>query len=161
MQQFGQKERFATIVGASANGLRHVEIWAGERSLTPVDQRAYVPAFSHAVRGTIDKLQAPNAIVRHGALFVGRGVSSSFKWLATQAHPTAWRDLGVFHWGPTTDDILCFLLPIDGQIYLAWKERGHAKTHRIPVQISDVVAVLERTLAELKPSDSGNKTSDA
>ena len=146
MQVFGSKDRFAILVGPSAAPLRTVEVWAGGKSLTPHDTSAYLPSFVHALASTERHLKEQLNFVRHEPLFLGLSATEAFQRIAepnSLEFEQAWEELRLIDWGPTTDDFLCFLLPIQGKVHLVCREHESGSIHSVALLPYEIIQAIE------------------
>ena len=153
MQIVGTKEKLALVIGPEVGQVRAVQVWAGGRNLTPVDTSAYVPSFVHAMGRSEILLRNEERISRHEASLRGLSVEEALEQLASQALPEAWAELRVLDWGETMDEVLCFVVPVQGKVHLAWKEFPSGGLHSLQVVPSELAEVIRRGRAILKPSD--------
>jgi hypothetical protein len=152
MTSIGSKAKFAVILGSSSGEMRTAEVWVGGKNVTPFDSSAYVPGFLAALTRTERTLKEELNFLRHEALFFGLCVEEAFLKLSQAGSPEleqAWSDLRFADWGPTTDDYLCFLLPVLGKLYLACQDQTSRAIHSVQVAPSDLIQVLERARHEL------------
>jgi hypothetical protein len=148
----GSKESFGIILGApDVASLRSVEVWVGGWSITPNDSSAYVPSFSTALAASARRLRTELNFLRYEELFLGMSVEEAIHKLvsASPAVASAWVSLRFADWGPTTDDFLCFLLPLRGKLYLACYDNASKHVHAAVVMPYDLVEVLEAANREL------------
>lgn len=138
---------FAIVVGEHKDGLRRVEIRVGNERLTGEDRFVYPPAFLHAMRSTANHLRGELNFLRHERELWGFGIEEAFERVSSgDLH----EPLRVLSWGPTTDDCVCFLLPVQGKLWLAWK-RAEAKSPRaVPVLPYDLIRTIEAAILELE-----------
>jgi hypothetical protein len=149
MTVFGSKDHFAIVVGQFAGHLRTVEIWVNGTNLTSNDALVYLPSFVYAMASTEHRLKKQLNFLKHEGLFLGLGVEEAFHRVASQEFPDAWAELRVFDWGPTTDDYLCFLLPVHGQLYLACKEHVSGSIRAVPIIPYEFARTMELAGHEL------------
>lgn len=158
MTLFGSKDRFAILVGPYVGSLRTVEVWAGGKSLTPHDTSVYLPSFVHALVSTKSRVEKPLNFLRHEPLFLDLGVEEAFERIASAESPQleqAWSELRVIDWGPTTDDFLCFLLPIQGKLQLVCREQASGSIHAVavpPYEITQAIEGARDALSSLPPA---------
>jgi len=146
MQVFGSRDRFAILVGPPAASIRTVEIWAGGKTLTPHDTSVYLPSFVHALVSTERRLKEQLNFLRHEPLFLGLSATEAFQRIAESETPQleqAWADLRLLDWGPTTDDFLCFLLPIHGKLQQVCRENESGSIHTGVVLPYEIIQAIE------------------
>ena len=153
MQIVGTKEQLAFVIGPAAGQLRAIQVWAGGRNLTPVDTSAYVPSFVHAMERSEILLRNEERIFGHEASLRGLSVEEAVEQLASRALPEAWVELRVLDWGETMDAVLCFLVPAQGKVHLAWKEFPSGGLHSLHVVPSELAEVIRSGRTILKASD--------
>jgi hypothetical protein len=154
----GSKAKFAMLLGASSGQLRTIEVWVHGKNITPIDSSAYIPGFSVALASTERRLKQELNFLRFEALFFGQSVEEAFSRLAEASSPEleqAWSLLRFADWGPTTDDYLCFLIPVQGKLYLACRENSTKVVHAAQVVPHDLTSVLEGVLHELSTAAPG------
>lgn len=158
MAIFGSKERFAILVGSFVGSLRTVEVWAGGKNLTPYDTSVYLPSFVHALASTERRLNEPLSFLAFEPLFLGLSAAEAFQRVAAPDSPQleqAWAKLRVIDWGPTTDDFLCFLLPIKGKLELVCHELESGSIHSVALLPNEVVQAIEGARHALSPLPTG------
>jgi hypothetical protein len=119
-----------------------VEVWAGGQNLTPVDTSAYLPSFIHAMRADESLLCDEERVFEQGANLLGLTAKQAFECISQS--PEAWSKLRVLNWGETTDDVLCFLVPVQDKIHLAWMELPSRTVHSLPVITRELAGTLRR-----------------
>lgn len=142
MQVVGTKEKFAFLIGPATGQLRTVQVWAGGRNLTPVDTSAYLPSFVYAMERSEILLRNEERILKHEASLQGLTVEEALEQLISQELPQAWAELRILNWGETMDDVLCFLVPVQGKVHLAWMEfpsRGLHSLQVVPGELAEVM----------------------
>lgn len=146
---FGSKDLFALVVGEPSWPNRAVEVWIGGVNLSSFDSSAYLPSFIHSMTTMRNKLRDQLNFLTHESDLGGTGVEGAFLRLASQELPQAWSDLRVLDFGPTTDDFLCFLVPVHGRLYLGCK--GYTADGVVAVRITpfDLISALNTALLEL------------
>ena len=152
MPLIGSKESFGIILGAPEAGpLRAAEVWVGGWSITPNDSSAYVPSFSTALAASARCLRTELNFLRYEEFFVGMRVEEAVQKFvsASPALASVWASLRFADWGPTTDDFLCFLLPLGGKLYLACYDNATKHVHAAVVMPYDLVEILEAAYREL------------
>lgn len=157
MTFFGSKDRFAILVGPTIGSLRTVEVWAGGKSLTPHDTSVYLPSFVHALASTESRLEKQLNFLRHEPLFLGLSATEAFQRIATAESPQleqAWPELRLIDWGPTTDDFLCFLLPIQGKLQLVCREHASGSIHTVAVLPYEIIQAIKGARHALSSSAS-------
>ncbi|WP_116001309.1 hypothetical protein [Roseateles depolymerans] len=152
MKVIGSTSQFAMHFGESTDQLRTVEVWVQGKSITPFDSSAYVPGFSAALARSENALKKDLNFLRYESLFLGLSVEEAFLKLAEASSPhleQAWLSLRFADWGPTTDDFLCFLIPVGGRLYLACQELSTQAVHAAQITPDDLLRVLEGARHEL------------
>lgn len=158
----GQKEIFGFELPEmldSAARLRECNIFIGGRSICCDDNMIYTIAFITSLQHELQRLIKTYNFLKHEMLFYGKGIEEMHALL--RQHYTygaaifdyaeldkdkdivdSIDDLEFMRWGPTTDNVVAFLLPVFGRIYLSydfWRE-----THQ-PVSEIGRVYVVEVT----------------
>ena len=154
MRTIGTKDKFALTIGPQSGQMRQVEVWAGSKNLSPVDSSVYIPSFSHALTNAATRLKKADPLFSHEGLFGSLDVESAFDKLATQAPGTeqAWVALRFVDWGPTTDDFLCFLIPLNGQLHLVCSDQDSNSLHEVILEPTEIIHVIEGAINELSNS---------
>lgn len=154
METFGTKEHFGILVRPASGQMRQVEVWAGGKNLTPVDSSSYIPSFSHSLAKSANHLKNSADFFAYEPLFSGLAPEAAFAKLSRQEAGTeqAWSALRFADWGPTTDDFLCFLLPLNGKLHLAFCEHQSNLFHELLVEPSEIADILEGALNALSHS---------
>lgn len=151
MRIIGSKEKIGFVVDRSAPHGIAVEIWANNACLTPYDRHPYLPAFlPHLVR-TEARLRQIESFTRHENELTGMTVEDAFGLLAGQGSAGLNNALRCLDWGPTTDDVLCFLIPSMGVLRLTWKLRSEGRVQSVSVeggQLADLICELRDVLEE-------------
>lgn len=146
---FGSKDLFAVTVGEPSWPIRTVEVWIGGVNLSSFDSSAYLPSFIHSMTKMRDKLKKQLNFLAHESDLGGSCVDGAFLRLASEEFPQAWSDLRVLDFGPTTDDFLCFLLPMQGKLYLTCKGNSADAVTAVQVTPFDLISTLTNVLLEL------------
>lgn len=153
----GQKEVFAFEIPEMPNPtaqFRECNIFIGGRSVCCDDNIIYTSAFIASLQSELRRLVKTYNFLKHEMLFYGKGVEDAHYLLrSVRSHEDALdsdlkkdkemsvvvSNLGFMGWGPTTDNLLVFLLPVFGRIYLSyefWRE-----THQPASEVGRVYAV--------------------
>ncbi|MFS2032412.1 hypothetical protein ACEN8I_00080 [Polaromonas sp. CT11-55] len=141
-------------VGEYVDQLRRVEIWIDGERLTGDDPFVYPEAFlTHLIRSR-DHLKTELNFLKHEAELMGLGIDDAFERVSSgNLHTT----LRVLDWGPTTDDYLCFLLPIQSRLWLTWKrQRAPAKVRAIQILPYELISAIEVAADQLRNGDTGD-----
>ncbi len=146
---FGSQDQFAVVVGEPTWPICAVEVWIGGVNLSTFDSSAYLPSFIHSMSTMRDKLKNQLNFLTHESDLGGSGVEGAFLRVASQELSQAWSDLRILNFGPTTDDFLCFLLPVDEKLYLACKSYTAAGITAVRITPFDLISTLNSTLLEL------------
>ena len=96
-----------------------------------------------------DKLKGQLNFLAHESDLAGNGIEGAFLRVTSQELPQAWSDLRVFDFGPTTDDFLCFLLPVHGKLYLGCKGNTADVVTAVQITPFDLISALNNALLEL------------
>lgn len=129
-----------------------VEIWAGGQCLTPCDTFPYLPAFLPSLQASEAQLRRPSPFLGYEGALSGHSIPDAFALLASDGVPELHRALRWLNWGPTTDDVLCFLVPLAGKLHLTWKLQGQPCPRSMPVEpadLADLIAHVRTTLGDL------------
>jgi hypothetical protein len=146
-QLFGNRATFAVDVGPlDSSDLRTVDLWAGGTLLTPVDNMAFVPAFTHLMRSSAARVRQ------------GKVPNRPYPWLSPEenfrrlhADQTEFSERYWFlHWGETVDNVAAYAY-LNGDLMIPftfWRadhpspqEIGKVFLAQIPPQ--DLVEILE------------------
>lgn len=155
----GQKEIFAFDIPAMSDPeaqLRECNIFIAGKSVCCDDNMIYTIGFIAALQRELQRLMRTYNFLKHEMLFYGKGIEETHALL--RQHYTygaaifdyaeldkdkdivdSIDDLEFMCWGPTTDNVVAFLLPVFGRIYLSydfWRE-----THQPVSEIGRVYAV--------------------
>jgi hypothetical protein len=153
MRIVGSKEAVGFVIDEHhPEGWIAVEIWAGGQCLTPVDALPYLPAFLPGLRASETQLRRPSTFLRHEGELSEHSIPGAFALLASDGAPELQGALRWLNWGPTTDDVLCFLVPSSGKLHLTWKLHGEPCVRSMPVnpaKLADLIAHTRRTLEDL------------
>ncbi len=149
MKTVGAKATFAFVVEErQADGVA-VEIWAGNQCLTPNDRYPFLPAFLPRLEASEARLRRPDALLQHEAELSELSIQAAFDLLSSQEAPALHEALRWLDWGPTTDDVLCFLIPSEGRLHLTWKLANEARLGTVPVSaisLANLVAEMRDVL---------------
>lgn len=146
---FGSKESVALVVGSPAWPIREVEVWVAGQNLSVQDSSAHLPSFVASMASTQAGFQAQLNFLQHENHFFGLGVEEAFSKVVSQALPDMWAALRVLDWGPTTDEWLCFLLPIHGKLYLACRQGSSKTVKAVQILPCELMHTLGSAIAEL------------
>ncbi|UMR29757.1 hypothetical protein MJ904_22380 [Massilia sp. MB5] len=146
---FGSKDSFAMQIGDASWPSCTVEVWAAGQNLSSFDSSAYLPSFLNSLTCELCYLKEQLNFLAFEDCFRELSVEDAFRWLESQERPEVWDKLRILDWGPTTDDYLCFLLPIRRKLYLACKGNESEIIHAVQILPYDLITVLSATLAEL------------
>lgn len=146
---FGSKNSFAIVIGDASWPSCIVEVWAAGQNLSSFDSSAYLPSFINSLAKAQCYLKEQLNFLEFEDYFRELSVEDAFFWLESQEQPEVWRKLRALDWGPTTDDYLCFLLPIRRKLYLACRENESEFVHAVQILPYDLITVLSAALAEL------------
>lgn len=164
MKTIGQPESFAFGFGPGNNtAMRVVDIFVSGVSICVFDNNAYAPQFRSAIQCDLDRLQTRDAD-RYRQYFVGltpEQAHGKIKQLIDIGKPVEWlngddprRHFGFLDWGPTTDGVLSYLIPIRDSTHLTLEfvspthpENGRILT--VEVGTSDLAKILAEAVAEL------------
>jgi hypothetical protein len=152
MTCIGSKAKFAFILGSFSGEMRAAEVWVGGKNVTPFDSSAYVPGLLSALTRSERTLKEELNFLRYEALFFGLSVEEAFLKLSQAGSPEleqAWSHLRFADWGPTTDDFLCFLIPVQSKLYLACQDQTSQAIHSVQVVPYELIQVLEVARHEL------------
>jgi len=148
----GSKDTLAIALGPQDGQTKLVEVWVGGANLSQQDSAAYLPSFLPALQATERALKARLNYLQHEGPFLGLGVEEAFIKLrdATSAElENAWSKLRFADWGPTTDECLCFLLPVQGRLYVACQRPGLERIHHAQITPYDLIRTLEGSIHEI------------
>jgi hypothetical protein len=156
----GDKRRFAVEVGDwDGPALRRVDLWAADQWLTCDDNAAFVPQFRHSVKGT-----AVRVCAGHGSPLPFAGLSPAAthrRFVAATGNDDELlrEQFWIFHWGPTTDNLLAFHFRDGDELVLTfqfWREEhllkhpGHAgAVFVVEIQAAEFAGILEDLIANL------------
>lgn len=152
MRIVGSKDAVGFVMGEHQPEGIAVEVWAGGQCLTPFDALPYLPAFLPRLQASEAQLRHPSTFLRHEGELSEHSIQDAFALLAGEAAPELHRALRWLDWGPTTDDVLCFLVPSAGKLHLTWKMQGEPCARSMPVDpadLADLIAHARRTLEDL------------
>jgi hypothetical protein len=158
MTVFGSKERFAILVGPQIESHRSVEVWAGGKTLTPFDTSVYLPSFVRALGSTELRLKEQLNFLKYESLFIGLTAEEAIQKVVTPESAEmehALAELRFANWGPTTDDFLCFLLPIQGNLALICSECQSGSVHAVPLFPYEIIQVIEGARHALSSMSTG------
>lgn len=139
-------EQLTIRVGQYVGQLREVEVWAGGERLTGEDSLVYPLSFVTAISATEQALRAQLNFMRYEDELFGLGIDAAFERVSSGSLHSKLR---MFSWGPTTDSFLCFLLPLNGRLQLAWKSVGSDVVRSITVVPFDLICALRSALEKL------------
>lgn len=126
------------------NQLRQVDIYIAGRSVCCDDNQVFVSQFVNSIWHTAEFLKKKLDYYSEKDFFFGKSIEEAHK-LIRQLRNLDLEMLNRFwvadllHWGPTTDNIICFLFPIHGKLYLTfefWRD-----THQPSEEIGQVFGV--------------------
>jgi hypothetical protein len=158
---FGEKTSFAIAVGMTRWPFCEVEIWVAGVNLSAYDSSAYLPAFISSVAYAVNSLKERLNFLEFEDRFYDLSLQAAFSWVESEVEPTAWAKLRVIDFGPTTDDYLCFLLPVRGKLYLSCRGRESDLVTVAQVLPHDLIMVFIAVLAELSKCNPGSTSIDA
>lgn len=75
-----------------------------------------------------------------------------FELLAGEGAPGLQDALRWLDWGPTTDDVLCFLVPSEGNLHLVWRIRDEPDIRSVlvdPIDLADLIVEVVTILKEM------------
>ncbi|WKB56015.1 hypothetical protein [Eleftheria terrae] len=152
IRKFGTSNDFSVAIGRTTGALRTVKLVVAGEGITSEDDQVYVPAFVPALAATIQRLKSELNFLKHEELFVGLDLEDAVRRLVNGVDADIERacgDLRVFDWGPTTDDYVCFLLPLNGRLYLGCYAVESDRVHGCPVVPYDLIQTLEAAHLEM------------
>lgn len=146
---FGSKKSFAMLIGGASWPICTVEVWAAGQNLSSFDSSAYLPSFINSLTKTLCYLKEQLNFLEFEDCFRELGVEDAFSRAASQEQLAVWGKLRTLDWGPTTDDYLCFLLPIRRKLYLSCRGHDSEFIHAVQILPYDLITVISIALAEL------------
>jgi hypothetical protein len=148
----GRKEKFAFELGPQCGQMKHIAVWIAGQNLSSYDYFAYLPGFLAALNATAAKLKLNPNHRQYEGEFLGLGVEAAFIQLRdanSSALERAWAGLRFADWGPTTDDFLCFLLPLNGHLYIACQRSELDEIHCEQVTPYELFQTIESAIHEV------------
>ncbi|WP_157667468.1 hypothetical protein [Comamonas serinivorans] len=145
LSEFGVRDSFA--LGRDGETL---SLYVAGIHLTEFDDRPYWPAFLTALRGTHRRLASGLNVGKHEQLLSGLSVEDAH-WSLLDPNSTfddLHSELRFANWGPTTDGHVCFLLPINGSLFVSCSEVGSLSVSTAPFQPHDSAVAISQFLAE-------------
>ncbi|MBN1209667.1 MAG: hypothetical protein JXB05_32765 [Myxococcaceae bacterium] len=167
----GNSEVFSFSLGEPDESLlQEVDIYVAGRRVTVMDNTVYLPGFTYALERSAsywrkadghryaDYFSGMSAIEAHDFL---RGTQEEGSALHGPEGDVLFNRCSFLDWGPTTDASLCFLVPVNGLLYLTHEfvlnleEIGREELERMGRVVTAVasqqqlVEVLERAAAAL------------
>ena len=147
--------------------MRIIDILVGGTNLCDEDNNAFVPQLRESLEVDLDRLKQFDSAKyqeyladlspdeAHTRIQHFHDVGEPVEWIEGDALYGHFRFLD---WGPTTDGVLCFLIPLGDSAYLTYEfwRKEHPRfgaVRAVTVTIPDLIATIADTLVELAPSD--------
>jgi len=164
----GDLDTFAFDVGRKeGKDLRRVDVVIGGRYVCCDDRVVFVPQFSFDLERSLKKIQSQVAGQLENILG-GRTPEEAHRFIVSTTSEESenfykpeleevWPTFRFMNWGPTTDNLTCFLLPLEGKLFITyefWREE-HQKQEEIGqvfveiVEKSKLIQSLKNTICEL------------
>lgn len=158
MHLIGEKSRFAFEVGDycdDSQTLRVCNIYVANKNLCCDDNHIYVPSFIASLIGEFNNLISRNNFLKYESDFKDRCIADIHRMLVDSEE---YVDAAQYHafmcWGETTDQVLSFLIPYDGCVYLTYEFwRADHQPHReigqvcgVQVYPYHVMRTIEKTI---------------
>jgi hypothetical protein len=158
MKLLGNKDIFAFEIGEKQKGeaLLQVNIYIDGKNVCCDDNTVYLPQFYYTVKSTSEYLKKKIDYCKYEKYFWGKSTEEAHKWIESTNNENSaesnefsddiWKTYRFMSWGPTTDNVTCFLIPIHGTLYLTY--RFWRETHT-PIKEIEYVFGVEVTPFEL------------
>lgn len=130
-----------------------VRLFVDNRQLNTFDTTDYIPHLSSRIAETIRGLERTLNFREGESTFLEDSVESALDRLvspSTEEDEYLQSKLLIFYWGPITDDVMCFLIPIWGTLYLACRRLDDGKmiaTRVLPIELIDELREAQSRLA--------------
>jgi hypothetical protein len=165
----GNKSTFAFEIGqhSSETELRTVDIVIGNRYVCRDDNSAYVPQFIASMQCDIERI-FDNDWNKYHEYFKRKSINEIHEFiLRTRTEGTREYDIEddsiyplhkFLDWGPTTDNLCCFIIPINDKHYLTyqfWRPEHPDKSengtiHNVQIELSEIAEAIKEAIALLK-----------
>lgn len=165
----GNTNTFALDIGADypENQIRKIDVVINNRWVCVDDHSACVPQFITSLELDIKRIRRSD-FSKYNQYFTSLSVHEIHECiLKTRTEGAEEFDIEddriyplhtFMDWGPTTDNLTCFLIPKDKEIYLThqfWREEHCIKSeigviHATKVGLEEVLGVLEKAVVVLK-----------
>jgi hypothetical protein len=130
-----------------------VRLFVDNRQLNTFDTTDWIPHLSARIADTIRRLEHTLNFREGESTFLEDSVESALDRLvspSTEEDEDLHSKLLIFYWGPITDDVVCFLIPIWGTLYLACRRLDDGKmiaTRILPIELIDELREAQSQLA--------------
>ncbi len=144
-----------------------VRLFVDNRQLNTFDTIDWIPHLSSRIAETIRRLEHTLNFCEGGSTFLEDSVESALDRLvspSTEEDEDLQSKLLIFYWGPITDDVMCFLIPIWGTLYLACRRLDDGKmiaTRVLPIELIDELREAQSRLALACAQAEQNKAGQA
>jgi hypothetical protein len=169
MKTFGDKATFAFEVGERVSGdLRTVNIFIGGRNICCDDNKPYIPQFIGSIARSAEGLKTIDEYLKFERCFSGMTVEEAHEFVkSTRDENSENYDIeddkiylthSFMDWGPTTDNVTSFLLPVENKFFLTyefWRETHEpaseiGRIYSMEVLPREIIEAISITLLELR-----------
>lgn len=166
LQIIGKKEIFALELfdPEQEAKTRVVNIFVAGRNLSCDDNTVFVPQFLLSLERSSESLKNKLDYLKFEKYFLGMCASDAHNFIVNSYDEKQQFDEGdmfeahsFMRWGPTTDNVFCFLIPIGDELFLTysfWRD-SHANSDEIGVANGvritpfDIIVILDGAISEL------------
>ncbi len=164
----GNPEKLAIEIGPGSNdGVRTIDVIAGGIILTCDDNAAFVPQLMSSLALDVACL-ASRSYIRFASRLPKGSVEDKHEFLATLTDTTQkvefinsdemFSSFRFLDWGPTTDNLISFLVENQGELFLTycfWRPEHHdrnkiGQVQKARIDADEASAVLKRAMDELQ-----------
>lgn len=131
MKVFGDKTTFCFEIGEKIDSpMRLVNIFIGGKNICCEDNVVYLPQFINSIALSASDIRRKIDYYKYINYFEWMSLEEAHNFLLSTRdmdsphynleNDDLYQCHRVFSWGPTTDNAICFLLPMNGMLYLTY-----------------------------------------
>ena len=167
MKVIGDKTTFCFEIGEKSDSqMRVVNIFIGGENICCEDNSVYLPQFINSICLSANYIRRKIDYYKYINYFSGMTLEDAHNFLLSTRDSDSpnynlenddfYGCYRVFEWGATTDNVACFLVPLNGVLYLTYSffsQSGVDSNNKVfgaVVTPYEIVRVIERAFRELQ-----------
>ena len=154
MKLFGDRSKFAIEIGYLSKGTRdlcHVDVFASNQSLHPVDKTVYIPSFVASMDSDLNRLLSDFDPLKEQFPFPKLTPTENFLELHKEAEHDNSRYLEkrFMDWGPTTDDVSVQIFKAKSIVHIPFMLYDSLDLSCAIISNSELNTILHNSIVEL------------